>query len=809
MEEQEGRVRKLIKDFFYAYLKQRDLKKISDCLTENFCWFGTGKFETARNRKEMMKLLAYEIKHEPDPYNFKFENLHVNKIAESCYSVNADMMFSKQIKKDINFYMESRMSGVCVDEGGKMLLANLHVSIPNVFQEDKEFFPMHFGEKTIENLSKNAQKESLVLLQDSIAGGMIGGYLEPGYPLYFINKHLLEYLGYTYEEFLEETNGFVENGFHPEDRDYVNDEVAKQLESKNSYEVQYRMLKKDKSYIWVIDRGSVIVTEDGRNAIISIILDITEKVNKSTEKVQREEARFHFLLQRVCELCLEIDMETKESILTLPKEKKIYSETYESAMKKLYQMLVYEEEKEEFSKEYQLDHLIRNIEKNEGLYINHYAMRFANRIHYILMGNTILSMENGKKFIFLYAQDLTEIKEEEERNRIAIEEALQEAEHANQAKTDFLSHMSHEIRTPLNGIIGMQGLMENSEDIEEIKGYLKKSKISSQQLLYVVNDILDMSKIESGKLELEYNPLDPEVVLHYLSTIMMPIAETKNVTLKFEHAKEISLPCVWGDENRLVQILLNLLSNAVKYTDPGGEVNFHVEMPSYTDSEFVMLRFVVEDNGIGMSRDFLKVVFQPFEQERKEHAKNGTGLGLTITRRLIEAMEGTIEIESTPGAGTCVTVEIVFQKLKERWSIGKKHVIQDYDSDKLKGLRALVIEDNEINREIEEMMLKSFGVCVDTADDGDEGVIKFRNSEEYYYDIIFIDIMMPRMDGYEATKYIRSLERKDAKEIFIVALTANAFIEDIRKTRECGMDYHIAKPFSKEDILTALSFVKK
>lgn len=804
MENERDLIRELVEWFFTSYCSKRDLYGIGACVTEDFCWCGSRSYEHAETKKDFLDLMEEEFRTMPEGYAYRVDNWRFSKLTDDCWYVHGQLAFGKDALRAgcaEKIYMDVWFTAVCRREDISWKISAMHISIPNVVQKDEGFFPLRLEEKSIEDLPAKARKEALELLQNSVAGGMIGCYKEPKFPVYFVNHHLLQHLGYVdYNDFHQDIQGYILNIIHPDDRDIVEESVALQTMTADFYEVQYRMRKKNGDFIWVVDRGSVITAEDGRQTIISIIVDITKRMKQSSEKLARENAKFNFLLENMCENFMEVDVATHQSKLTLPKENRSFTGEFEQQIWNFAETVVVPEEREDYLREFDMDTLVANIRKSDGIYINYFNVNYEDGRHYLMICNTLLKIPNGKEYIFLYTQDLTDIKNEEERSRKALEDAWKRAEQANEAKTNFLSHMSHEIRTPLNGIIGMQSLMEKASTVEEYKQYLDKAKISASQLLYIVNDILDMSKIDSGKLILEKKLVDPDSIIHDIKAMIEPMANRKNQTIEYTMDSPGGGYLVYTDSNRLVQILLNLMSNAVKYTEAGGNIHLHKKVIPL-DSHRVRERFTVKDNGIGMSQEFQSRIFQPFEQESASSVKKGTGLGLAITKRLVDAMGGTIEISSEKDCGTTVCVQLDMEYKKASMLEVQQSKKEVWDAD---GVRVLIMEDNEINLEIEKIMLESVGFQVETARDGIEGVEKFQKSPEGYYKIIFTDLMMPRLDGYSAAQKIRKLGRRDSKSVCIVAVTANAFVEDIKKTKENGMNYHLSKPFSKDDLMDVI-----
>ena len=423
-----------------------------------------------------------------------------------------------------------------------------------------------------------------------------------------------------------------------------------------------------------------------------------------------------------------------------------------------------------------------------------------------MIGILVISAAVGERTVVLTFRDVDDIRKEEERKRAALLDALNLAEQANNAKSDFLSRMSHDIRTPMNAIIGMASIAEaNIRDTVKTEDCIHKIQASAHFLLALINDILDMSKIESGKMSIIREPFDLCALLRELEVIIDAQARKKGQQFSVLMPAHMEAE-YYGDSLRLNQILMNLLSNAVKYTPDGGKITLRVNEDRKKGKKSVM-RFEVEDNGIGMSEAFLKHIYEPFRQdERKEEKRQeGTGLGLSITRNLVHLMGGSISISSELGKGTCFTVELPFVQEEGNWPEASSENKKTADPEKTKGgfegKRLLIVEDNPLNLEIAEILFGMEGFDIETEEDGESAVCRFSNSPEGYYDMILMDVRMPVMDGLEATKAIRKLERPDAATIPILAMTANAFTEDVKATREAGMNSHLAKPLEMEVVL--------
>ena len=390
-------------------------------------------------------------------------------------------------------------------------------------------------------------------------------------------------------------------------------------------------------------------------------------------------------------------------------------------------------------------------------------------------------------------------------------EALQTAENANKAKTDFLSNMSHDIRTPMNAIIGMTSLIRHDAGNKD-QGieYADKIDISSQHLLGIINDVLDMSKIEAGKTVFKYTDFSILDFITELNTIFHSQIDEKNQTLTIIK-ENIRHEWVNGDQVHLMQIFSNLVSNAVKYTQEGGKIQFLVEECETKSSVYAKYRFLVSDNGMGMSADFKDTIFDAFTRAESSMTNKiqGTGLGMAITKNLVEAMGGTIDVESELGQGSCFEVLIDLRIAEDRFVSSAEQAEKDEpDGNVLKGMRFLCAEDNELNAEILMELLKIEGAECTICENGKRVLEAFEQSAPGDYDMILMDVQMPVMNGYEATKAIRRSSHELAKTIPIIAMTANAFSEDIQHSLAAGMNAHVSKPVEMKVLEKTIRSIK-
>ena len=409
-------------------------------------------------------------------------------------------------------------------------------------------------------------------------------------------------------------------------------------------------------------------------------------------------------------------------------------------------------------------------------------------------------------FICLYTYYVYQkSKAEEQKQKQLLMNAAEEADAANKAKSAFLLSMSHDIRTPMNAIIGFTNIALHQNTVSDIHDSLKKVQQSSNHLLSLLNDVLDFSRIESGKVTISPEPVDINQLTDNVQAIMNGLLYNRD--LQFEvHRESLKNPYVLADVVRIREVLVNLLGNAVKFTEDGGAITLDISSYPGADEKHIIIRYVVRDNGIGMSEEFQKKLFDPFSQEDDANARTqykGTGLGMAITKKYVDMMGGSIAVESKKGVGATFTVEIPLE-LPEQVipSEQKQHLHRD-----LTGIHVLMAEDNDLNAELATIMLEDAGMTVTRASDGKEVVDLFKNNPRGTYNLILMDIMMPNMDGHQAAKAIRALgiERSDAVTIPIIALSANAFIDDIQESLDSGMNDHISKPINIEELIDTIT----
>ncbi len=406
---------------------------------------------------------------------------------------------------------------------------------------------------------------------------------------------------------------------------------------------------------------------------------------------------------------------------------------------------------------------------------------------------------------------LTSSKKHRERKYEAeLEKSAEQAKNANEAKTRFLFNMSHDIRTPMNAIVGFSGLLEkNLQNEKKAKEYLGKIQSSSNLLLMIINQVLEMARIESGTAVLQLKAEDMDALFHRVNTVFEEDIRKKN--LQYHAVLDVRHHYIVCDQTKLQEIMLNIISNAIKYTSEGDSIHVEVHEAVSENPSKIRYIFSCEDTGIGMSEEYLPHIYEEFSREHTstENKVPGTGLGLSIIKSMIELMGGSIQVESKQGIGTKFTVDLSFDMASEEEVYGSQNTIKTSAIHTIKGKRILIAEDNELNAEIAKTVLEDVGALVTRVEDGQQAVELFKEKPEGTFDAILMDLMMPVMDGYTATKEIRSLERSDSKTIPIIAMTANAFQEDAEKCIAVGMNAHLAKPLDIEKVMITICHLVK
>ena len=535
--------------------------------------------------------------------------------------------------------------------------------------------------------------------------------------------------------------------------------------------------------------------------LISLVIqkNRTNLRKKDTEILYRDEL-FQKLSMNVDDVFLMLDAKTYQADYVSPNVEKLLGITVEQIRKDISILgKLHIAEQGDPGKNYLEEIRVHEQREWDFEYV-HLKTGEKRWFHNIAMGSEL----NGNKKYILVMSDRTADRKMNQ----ALSEAVRAAEAANRAKSTFLSNMSHDIRTPMNAIIGFTTLaVSNIDDQKRVRDYLGKILSSGSHLLSLINDILDMSRIESGKIHLEETEVSLSDILHDLKTIISGQINAKQLEFYID-AMEVTNEDVYCDKTRLNQVLLNLLSNAVKFTPAGGTVSVRLKQFPGTVKGIELYEIRVKDNGIGMSPEFVEKIFSPFERERTSTVSRtqGTGLGMAITKNIVDMMGGTIDVQTEQGKGTEFIVCLPFRIQSEKHhteKIAEDTILPAAGSD-FRGKRILLVEDNELNSEIAVELLNAYGFVVDTAENGAEAVEKVKNSTPGNYDLVLMDVQMPVMNGYEATKQIRALNDPALAGITILAMTANAFNEDRKKALECGMNGFLSKPIVIEELIGTL-----
>ncbi len=638
-----------------------------------------------------------------------------------------------------------------------------------------------------------------------------------------INKAALKILGYeSQEELMEHGFDTVASSVLEEDKDGLRDSIDGLEKEGDNVSVEYHVRHKNGEILHVM--GNVkLVEENGMLFYQRFLLDCTTQ--KLQEKRRQEEAEkrqmelihalsIDFNLVYFFDLDSGMGMSLRINEDDIPTFEFSHSRkvSMRQSLDRYIEEFVYEEDREMMREASSQEMLKKELEKKDLYYVN-YRVADEGRMKYYQMKVVRTGADDGNRGIVIGFRSVDAETREEMKKKSLLEDALLQANKANKAKSVFLSNMSHDIRTPMNAIVGFTTLaLAHQDKKERVEEYLNKIKSSGDHLLNLINDVLDMSRIESGKMHLEEKPCCLPEVLQDLRNILQADISAKKLQLKIETINVLDRD-IYCDKLRLNQVLLNLLSNAVKYTDEGGMVTVSLVEHPGAPAGSANYEFLIRDTGIGMSKDFVKHIFEPFERERNSTISGiqGTGLGMAITNNIVNMMNGSIKVSSEQGVGTEFSVSFTFRLDPEA---AEHHAATTEEKgEKKKGSsrshsgRILLAEDIELNQEIAVTILEESGFSTEVAENGKIAVDMVRRSEPGYYQLVLMDIQMPEMNGYEATREIRRLEDKELASIPILAMSANAFEEDKQEAMKCGMNGHISKPIDVKTLLETLDSI--
>ena len=630
-----------------------------------------------------------------------------------------------------------------------------------------------------------------------------------------MNQAALRILGYeTQEELVKDGFHMVARSVVEEDKPILRECIQKLKNEGDSVSIEYRVKHPNGEILHIM--GNVkLLRENGELYYQRFLLDCTSQKLEEKKSRHRQMELMRALSVDYNLVCF-FDLDKKTGGLLRGKEdSQNFAEAFSGG-------LVFDECMESYISRYVVKEdrrILREtlcperIEKElseKKLFCINYRTISGDDIHYYEMKVVRTgSWQEGKRIVIGFRSVDEQNRRDMEQKKL-LEDALVQANQANRAKGIFLSNMSHDIRTPMNAIMGFTNLaMAHLDDWNRVREYLEKIRVSGDYLLSLINHILDMSQIESGSMCLEETLCSLPEILESLQDMMQIEADKKLLKLQV-HLTELEHKRIYCDRMRLSQILLNVVENSLKYTNPGGRIDLDIVEKRGAAPGFADYEFCVQDNGIGMSPEFLEHVFDLFEREKDTTSSGigGTGLGLTLTKSLVEMMNGRIEVESEPDHGTKVRMFFTFRMEKQEAVPCPENAEEQEEREPYTG-RILLVEDNELNREIAEAILEDAGFETESAENGQIAVDMVKKSSHGYYELILMDIQMPVMNGYEAAKAIRSLEDPGLSSIPILAVTANAFEEDRENALRSGMDAHIAKPIDVKQLLQMIAMVRK
>ncbi len=649
-----------------------------------------------------------------------------------------------------------------------------------------------------------------------------------------VNQAALRILGYkSREDLINQGFNMIAPSVIEEDKPRLRACIQSLKKVGDSASIEYQIRHTDGKILHIMGNIKLLM-ENGELYYRRFMLDYTEKKREETEEKRKQDELVQALIVDYNLVCT-FDLDTGSGITLRISEKSLRrldniftgEINFQKSMERYIQTQVYEEDRDMLRKALESEQL-KKVLSGKQIHCINYRITYRNKVKYYEMKIVRTSDWEYTHSIVLGMRSVDEETRKAIEQRQLMKEALLQADQANQAKSTFLSNMSHDIRTPMNAIIGFTNLAINHlDETDRVGEYLGKIMVSGSHLLSLINYVLDMSRIESGKMHLEEDPCNLSGLVWNLEGIIQADVDAKNLTLQID-ADGLVHEDVYCDQVRLNQVLLNVLGNSVKYTPEGGAISLRLTEQSASLAGYGRYIFKIRDNGIGMSPEFLARVFHPFEREQNTTLSKiqGTGLGMSITKNIVELMNGIIEVKSEQGKGTEVTISLPFRLYTQDMDDEAGTAPQEEDgageelcvpaapdfplpdeaggSSMPQGIRILLAEDNSLNQEIAQIILEDAGFQVDVAENGEEAVKRLTGAEAGYYQVILMDIQMPVMDGYEATRAIRALDDKARASIPILAMTANAFEEDKMEALRCGMNGHITKPIEAEKLFEAL-----
>ena len=644
---------------------------------------------------------------------------------------------------------------------------------------------------------------------DNIPGGYHRCSLEEGHPFLYISNRFLAILGWTREEIRTIFDNKFDNMLHPDDRNLSSDYVTRILDTRghgSEKDQIYRLLGKD-GYHWVTD-ATTLVKSGNQTFFQGNITDFTDFVKAKEKKEQEIELQREIIeglgKEYFSVLAVELDKDRVLSYRESGENGKIISDfcrkcgnRWSKIIPSYAEMMVSDNTNGEFENQLGLETL-RSQEKD---YSMTYEFKLETGINYHQVRVAFVKKKDGTRMAVVGTRNIDSLIKKERMQEEKLKKAYVAAENANKAKTEFLNNMSHDIRTPMNVILGYNHLMKSQLTESKQLDYQKKIEQSGKLLLAIINNVLDMARIESGKIKVDENyERVGEVVDEIISTFSSE-AEEKEIHLS--GSMKVTHRNILCDGTKIREIYVNLVSNAMKYTPRGGNVTITVEELPCEKEGYMKVKSEIKDTGIGMSKEYLPTLFEPFSREQNTTTRRigGTGLGMPIVKKMVDLMGGSIEVASELGKGTVFTFTLMHKIADRKFYSQKTEAAETSEMGKnLSGKHVLLAEDNDLNAEIAVTVLEETGIVIERVEDGIQCVNRVAQMSPGTYDLILMDIQMPNMDGYQAAQCIRHLDDKMKAEIPIIAMTANAFAEDRKKAFDAGMNGHIAKPIDIEKL---------
>ncbi len=701
-------------------------------------------------------------------------------------------------------YRMPRKDGSCfwtVDKGKVVQTEDGKLAIISACYDMTSFVERH---KKLEE--KNMLSQATI---DNIPGGYHRCSLEEGHPFLYISNRFLAILGWTREEIRTIFDNKFDNMLHPDDRNLSSDYVTRILDTRghgSEKDQIYRLLGKD-GYHWVTD-ATTLVKSGNQTFFQGNITDFTDFVKAKEKKEQEIELQREIIeglgKEYFSVLAVELDKDRVLSYRESGENGKIISDfcrkcgnRWSKIIPSYAEMMVSDNTNGEFENQLGLETL-RSQEKD---YSMTYEFKLETGINYHQVRVAFVKKKDGTRMAVVGTRNIDSLIKKERMQEEKLKKAYVAAENANKAKTEFLNNMSHDIRTPMNVILGYNHLMKSQLTESKQLDYQKKIEQSGKLLLAIINNVLDMARIESGKIKVDENyERVGEVVDEIISTFSSE-AEEKEIHLS--GSMKVTHRNILCDGTKIREIYVNLVSNAMKYTPRGGNVTITVEELPCEKEGYMKVKSEIKDTGIGMSKEYLPTLFEPFSREQNTTTRRigGTGLGMPIVKKMVDLMGGSIEVASELGKGTVFTFTLMHKIADRKFYSQKTEAAETSEMGKnLSGKHVLLAEDNDLNAEIAVTVLEETGIVIERVEDGIQCVNRVAQMSPGTYDLILMDIQMPNMDGYQAAQCIRHLDDKMKAEIPIIAMTANAFAEDRKKAFDAGMNGHIAKPIDIEKL---------